>query len=150
MPQSLSNVLIHAVFSTKSRVPFLENRSLRLETHRYLGGVAKTLKCQPLIVGGVANHVHLLTTLARTVSIADFVKELKRVSSNWLQDEKAIDTFHWQSGCGVFSVSESQVAKARAYIEMREEHHRRQTFQDELKEPLHRHGIEFDERRLWD
>ena len=89
MPTSLSNVIIHAVFSTKSRVPLLENPNLRLETHRYLGGLAKTLKCRPLIVGCVADHVHLLTTLARTLSIADFVKELKRVPSNWLQDEKA-------------------------------------------------------------
>ena len=150
MPQSLSNVIIHTVFSTKNRVPFLGDPGLRSETHRYLGGVAKTLKCQPLIVGGVTDHVHLLTTLARTVSVADFVKELKRVSCNWLQHDKGIDGFHWQSGYGVFSVSESQVARVRGYIELQEEHHRRQTFQEELRELLRRHGIEFDERYLWD
>ena len=150
MSQSLSNVIIHTVFSTKNRTPFLDSSSLRLETHRYLGGVAKTLKCQPLIIGGVADHVHLLTTLARTVSIADFVKELKRVSSNWLQDEKGISSFHWQSGYGAFSVSESLVAKARAYLETQEEHHRHQTFQEEFRELLRRHGIEFDERYVWD
>ena len=72
------------------------------------------------------------------------------VFSNWLQDEKAIDTFHWQSGYGVFSVSESQVPQARAYIESQEEHHRRQTFQDEVRELLRRHRVEYDERYVWD
>ena len=150
MPQSLSNVIIHTVFSTKNREPFLENPELRQETHRYQGGVAKTLKCRPLIVGGVADHVHLLTTLARTVSLAEYVKELKRVSSVWLRNERGIQTFHWQSGYEVFSVSESVVPKAWSYIEKQEEHHRRQTFQDEFRDLLRRHGIEFDERYVWD
>ncbi len=150
MPQSLSNVLIHTVFSTKNRTPFLADPTLRAETHNYLGGIAKTLNCQPLIVGGVADHIHLLTLLSRTRSIADFVKELKRVSSNWLQDEKGVEKFHWQSGYGVFSVSESQVPKVRAYIENQEEHHRAMSFQEEFRELLQRHGIEFDEQYVWD
>ena len=81
MPQSLSKVLIHTIFSTKSRQPYFKQISFRGELHSYLGGVARSLDCQPLRIGGVSDHVHLLTTLSRTVAIAEFVKEVKRVST---------------------------------------------------------------------
>jgi len=120
MPQSLANVLIHAVWSTKDRFALLTDISLRDELHRYLGGISARLDCPTLIVGGVADHVHVLMRLARTITLADWVKEMKRASTVWLIDQAQRDPmlakFHWQSGYGVFSVSESKTGDVRAYI----------------------------------
>jgi len=150
MPQSLSNVIVHTVFSTKNRVPHLADADLRGNVHRYIGGIAKALECQPLIVGGVADHVHLLTTLSRSITLAGFVKEVKRNSTKWIRDQIVCADFHWQGGYGAFSVSASQVAAVRRYIENQEAHHRRMTFQEELRSLLQKHRIEFDERYLWE
>jgi len=151
MPQSLSRVIIHTVFSTKHRAPIFTDMPLRLELHAYLGGCAKTLDCLPIQIGGVADHVHLLTTLPRTLCIADFVKEVKRVSTSWLQERGGLLAgFHWQAGYGCFSVSESQVAKVAHYVEAQAAHHQALTFQDEYRELLRRHGQTWDEAYVWD
>ncbi|MEO6789174.1 MAG: transposase [Chthoniobacteraceae bacterium] len=93
MAQSLAKILLHTVFSTKDRRPFLRDEPLREELHRYLGGILTHLDCQPLIIGGVEDHVHLLFALSRTATVADVVKETKRGSSVWLKtkspDEEA-------------------------------------------------------------
>ena len=88
MPQSLSAVYIHLVFSTKDRRPFLRDKSVRTALHAYLGGVSKSLDCPSLLVGGVEDHVHLLCRFGRTITQADWVKELKRVSNGWLKEHR--------------------------------------------------------------
>ena len=151
MPQSLSNVLVHIVFSTKERQPLLRDCGIRDETHKYLGGISNNLDCPPILVGGTENHVHLLARLARTISLADWIKELKRASSIWIKTkDPAVEGFQWQAGYGAFSVSPSQTARVRQYIAGQEEHHRRSTFQDEFRQLLQKHSIEFDERYVWD
>ena len=151
MPQSLAKVLIHTVFSTKERRPFLRDTLLREELHRYLGGILAHLDCQPMIVGGVADHVHLLFMLSRTATIADVVKELKRASSVWLkQRPPPIADFAWQNGYGAFSIGASQIDAARKYIAGQEKHHRTISFQDEVRELLRRYQVEYDERYVWD
>jgi REP element-mobilizing transposase RayT len=85
MPQSLAKILVHTVFSTKGRRPFLRDKVLREELHRYLGGILTNLDCQPIIVGGVEDHIHLLCALSRTCEALEMVKELKRGSSLWLK-----------------------------------------------------------------
>ncbi len=154
MPQSLANVLIHAVWSTKGRFPFLTDKSLRVELHRYLGGISARLDCPTLIVGGVADHVHILMRLTRTITLADWVKEMKRASTVWLIEQVRRDPmlakFHWQSGYGVFSVSESKTDEVRAYIANQEVHHAKVTFQDEYRRFLKVHRIEWDEKYIWD
>ncbi len=77
MPQSLAKILVHAVFSTKERRPFLRDHTLREELHRYLGGILTNLDCQPILIGGVEDHVHLLSALSRTCEAAAMVKEVK-------------------------------------------------------------------------
>ena len=114
MPQSLSKIYIHTVFSTKNREPFLSDDALRDELHAYMGGIAKQLDCYPIRVGGTADHVHLLTVLVRTRTVADFVKEVKRVSSAWLH-EKGVSGFKWQAGYASFSVSESMLETVLKY-----------------------------------
>ncbi len=151
MPQSLAKILVHAVFSTKDRRPFLRDKPLREELHRYLGGILAGHDCQSLIVGGVEDLVHIFAMLARTVTAGDMVKEAKRGSSLWLKTKNPdLHDFARQNGCGIFSIGFSQVETARNYIAGQEEHHRKASFQDEFREFLKRYEIEFDERYVWD
>ncbi len=151
MPQSLGKVLVHVVFSTKDRHPFLADKSLRDELHRYLGGHLAELDSPALIVGGVEDHIHFLCNLARTRAAADVIRDVKRASSLWIKTKgPALADFAWQSGYGLFSIGASQIPAVRAYITNQEEHHRKFSFQDELRKLLHRYGIDFDERYVWD
>jgi REP element-mobilizing transposase RayT len=150
MAQSLAKVYLHAVFSTKNRVPVLADE-WREELFHVLGGTANNLGCQSLIVGGVTDHVHMLFQLGRTISIAEAIGKIKSTSSLWVgQNRSELTDFHWQAGYAVFSVSQSNVEAVREYIRNQEEHHRKRTFQDELRELLRRYEIDFDERYVWD
>jgi putative transposase len=150
MPQSLAKILVHAVFSTKDRQPSLRPVTLREELHRYLGGILSNLDCQPVIVGGVEDHIHFLSALSRTCEAAVMIKEVKRGSSLWLKTQSAgLRDFAWQSGYGVFSVGFSQLGIVRNYIATQPEHHRKLSFQDEFRLLLRRYEIQFDERYVW-
>ena len=151
MAQSLSRILVHFVFSTKERRPYLANSDLRTELHAYIGGILTQLDCQPIIVGGVADHVHALAVLARTRTAADIVKETKRGSALWVKAaDQSLSDFAWQNGYGAFSIGASQIRAVRDYIANQHEHHRKLTFQDEFRTLLKRYGIDFDERFVWD
>jgi REP element-mobilizing transposase RayT len=151
MPQSLSNVLVHTIFSTKDRRPFFQDIALRTELHRYLTAILTNLNCPPIIVGGAEDHVHLFNGLSRTLTQADMVKEIKRSSSIWLKNKNStLHDFAWQAGYGIFSVSFSQTETVQAYIAGQDEHHRKVSFQDELRHMLRLNKITFDERYIWD
>ena len=151
MSQSLAKIIVHTVFSTKDRRPFLRDKDVRDELFRYLGGILMNHECQPLTVGGVEDHVHVLSTLARTCDAATMVKELKRSSSLWLKTKSTdLPDFAWQNGYGIFSIGNSQIDDARRYIARQEEHHRQISFQDEYREFLKRYAIAYDERYVWD
>ena len=129
MPQSLSAVYIHLVFSTKDRRQFLRDKPTRDALHSYLGGVSKQLDCPPILVGGVEDHVHLLARFGRTITQAEWVKELKRVSNFWLKERgRDYADFEWQGGCADFSVSQSKLPEVKEYIAGQEEHHPRLDF----------------------
>jgi len=150
MPQSLAQILVHLVFSTKNREPILDD-GLRLELHSYLGGILAHHDGTLLRAGSVADHVHLLVAHPRTISPADLVREIKTGSSKWIKTKAPrYASFHWQGGYGIFSVSPSNRAEVEAYLARQAEHHRTVTFQDEYRQLLHRHGIEYDERYVWD
>lgn len=150
MPQSLSRMLSHLIFSTKHREPWI-TPGVRDELQSYLGGVLKNIECPPIRVGGVADHVHLFFGLSRTFSIAQIVEKVKVASSKWIKDKgPEFRGFHWQNGYGIFSVSQSEAEKVEHYIATQEEHHRVMTFQEEYREFLERHRIEYDERYVWD
>jgi REP element-mobilizing transposase RayT len=151
MPQSLAKILVHAVFSTKDRRPFLRDTALRQQLHHYLGGILKNLDCQPFVVGGVEDHVHLLASLSRTCAAAEMVKEVKRGSSLWAKERDAgMWDFGWQNGYGIFSIGSSQIEDVRRYIAEQEQHHRKVSFQDEFRLLLKRYELAYDERYVWD
>ena len=141
MPQSLASIYVHCVFSTKGRLDTITDPP---DLHRQIGGISKRIDCQPLIVGGTKNHVHVLAVLGRTITVADWVKEIKRVSSVGRPD------LAWQSGYGAFSVGKEQVEVVCTYIANQEEHHRKVDFEAEYRRLLAEQGIEWDERFVWD
>jgi putative transposase len=148
---ALAKILVHTVFSTQDRRPCIRDKTLRDELHRYLGGILSNLDCQPIIIGGVDDHVHLLCALSRTCEAAAMVKEAKCGSSLWLKREHPeLQEFAWQSGYGMFSVGFSQIEAVKDYIATQEEHHQKVSFQDEFRLLLRRYQIEFDERYVWD
>ena len=149
MPQSLARLLVHLIFSTKNRAPFLQSPELRSEVHAYLTSTLRGLDCEPVQVGGVADHVHLLFGLSRTITLAELVKDLK-TSSTKMMREKGNHGFSWQTGYGAFSVSESNKSAVIAYIVNQEMHHRKMTFQEEIRVLLKKHSMRFDERYIWD
>lgn len=148
MPSTHLSLHYHIIFSTKDRVPSIA-AAWRERLHAYLGGVVRNDEGVPEAVGGVADHVHLLVGLRATACLADVVRDVKAVSSRWVHEEIGEHGFAWQEGYGAFTVGASQVPQVRDYIAGQEEHHRKQTFQDEYVQLLKRSGVDYDERYLW-
>lgn len=147
MAHTYTELLAHIIFSTKERQPLI-NTELKPRLHAYMHGIVKDIGGKALIIGGIADHVHLLINLPTTVTLADALRTIKSNSSKWTHEEGHKD-FAWQSGYGAFSVSRSNVETVYKYIANQEEHHRRMTFQEEYVMFLQKHGIEYDERYLW-
>jgi putative transposase len=143
---SYTNLLYHIVYATKERAPLITNALRRL--HEYLGGTVRGLGGVALEVNGVADHVHILAKLRPTISVSEFLSKLKSGSSGWAKRQTA-GKFAWQARFAAFTVSESQVTRVRMYIRNQEEHHRKQSFNDELKALLRAHHVDFDSNRLW-
>jgi REP element-mobilizing transposase RayT len=150
MGQSLAAMYCHVIFSTKNREPYL-TPELQPRLYAYLGGILQPQKSVLLAAGGIADHVHLLISLGRELAIADAVRLLKANSSGWIHDTfPDRQVFAWQVGYGAFSVSYSNLKVVKRYIANQEKHHRRRTFQEEYREFLVKHDVEFDERYVWD
>ncbi len=152
MPQSLARVTIHIVFSTKNREAYLRNSKLREDLYAYMATILRDNVDSPaLLINGVEDHIHGLVSLSRKFSIMKVIQEAKTETSKWLKRQSPkLGGFAWQSGYGVFSVSESNIPRVRAYIEAQEAHHQKMTFQDEFAELCRRHHINIDERYVWD
>lgn len=150
MPQSLAQILVHLVFSTKHRAPWLDD-DIRGELHAYLGGIAENQSGALLKAGSVTDHIHLLLALPRTGAPSDLVKALKTGSSKWLKSQDArYQDFHWQAGYGMFSISPSHRPALETYIANQAAHHRKISFQDEFRELLDKYGMQYDERFVWE
>lgn len=150
MPQSLANVLLHIVFSTKYRDPLLYPE-VRPALFAYLAAIARNHGCECYRAGGVADHVHLAVRLSRMITIASLVQELKSSSSRWLKTQSPrLSRFRWQEGYSVFSVRASGLSTLVRYIDNQEVHHRKRSFEREHRAVLKQEGIEYDERYVWD
>jgi REP element-mobilizing transposase RayT len=146
MASTFLSLHYHIVFSTKDRRPLLRD-PWRNNLHEYLGGAVRGLGGIPEAVGGVEDHVHLLVGLKATHCLADFMRDLKRSSSNWIAENHEKD-FAWQDGYAAFTVSVSNRAAVREYIQNQPEHHQKVSFHDELVRLLERHGVKYEERFL--
>jgi REP element-mobilizing transposase RayT len=142
----MARILVHVVFSTKDRTPWLQEH-LRPGLFAYMAGIVSRLGAEALTINGVADHVHVLLAMPTNLTLADLMRTVKTKSSRWVRDGHS--HFAWQSGYAAFSVSESNVEKVRQYIEKQEEHHTRSDFKRELVSFLKRHNLEYDERYLW-
>ena len=148
MPNTYVSNILHIVFHIKAKgTPFLDVDLQRI--YQYIGGVVKGLGAILIEIGGTSNHVHLLVSLPKTMSLADFMRTVKAESSRWIKTiNPYYGGFSWQNGYGAFSVSASVLPKVKQYILNQEEHHKTLTFRDEYKAFLQAYGIEYDERYL--
>ncbi len=150
MPQSLSSILIHLIFSTKNRERFI-TANLEKELHPYMATIFRSQKSPTLSIGGSTDHVHILFALSRVSKIADVVEEVKTNTSKWIKTKgPELRTFQWQRGYGAFSIGQSQVSALKRYVARQKVHHQRVTFQEEYRKFLTSYGIEYDERYVWD
>ncbi len=140
----------HIVFGTKHRLACLIPE-IRPSLLAYLAQSTTNQGCPCIKAGGFIDHVHLLVAKSKMLLTCDLVKELKRTSCLWLKRQASdLKSFAWQEGYGAFSVSHSNIAKVRTYIENQAEHHRKMTWEEEYRALLERHGVDFDERLFLD
>jgi REP element-mobilizing transposase RayT len=150
MAQSFASLHVHLIFSTKHRVPVI-GPDWRPRLFEYIGGTLRSHKCCLVAAGGVADHVHLLVSLSRDISVSETVGLVKANSSRWVHETFADQAeFAWETGYGAFAASFSNLPAVKKYLAGQEEHHRTRTFQEEFREFLQRHQIEYDERYVWD
>jgi len=129
IPQSLAAVYLHAVFQPKERWPYLKDPAFRAEVHSVLAGITNRLGCPPVEIGGIEDHVHVLARFGRTVTQADWMKEMKRPCTKWINEAgPGKCRFAWQGGYGVFSVSPSNVEAVRSIFSSRKKGTRRSPF----------------------
>jgi REP element-mobilizing transposase RayT len=151
MPQSLVQIYLHLVFSTKHPQPLLVDPAFRSRTHAYFAGICNDLDSPSLRTGGIADHVHILCRLAKIMDVSSLIRELKRDSSKWIKEANPqLRDFHWQQGYGAFSISPGHVEPLLRYIGEQEAHHRQESFQDEFRRLCQKYGVAIDERYVWD
>ena len=149
MAQTLTSLMVHVIFSTKNREPFI-TPEIEPELFAYIGGILKNNKCRLLAASGTADHVHLLISQSTNIALSALMKDVKKDSSSWIKTKGNIfRNFHWQDGYGAFSIGTNEVNGVKKYIASQKEHHRKRSFQEELIELLNEYGIEYDERYLW-
>ena len=149
MSQSLTDVLIHIVFSTKNREKIL-HEEIRHKLYAYISGIFKNKKCNHYQIGGIDDHIHISCSLPKTISISDLIKEIKTSTSLWLKNkENDLKDFHWQTGYGVFSLSPVHLRGLCEYIARQTEHHKHIDFKEEFLRLLNKYNINYDERYLW-
>jgi putative transposase len=150
MPQSLSRIYVHLIFSTKLREPMLLAPP-RENLHAYVAAILNNQDSPALKVGGMSDHIHALFRLSKNLALAKIVEEVKTNSSKWVKTQgHGLMNFHWQSGYGAFSVNAANVEEVVEYIAQQETHHRVLSFQEEFRKLLQAHGMAFDERYVWD
>ena len=150
MPASYCSVLVHVVFSTKNRQPWIRPE-IEPELYAYMATICREMDSPSLAIHGMPDHVHLLIRLGRKTSLADLVEEIKKRSSKWIKTKGAeYAEFYWQTGYGAFSIGESGVDALKQYIANQKEHHRERTFQEEFVALLGKYRIPYDERYLWE
>ena len=150
MPQSLSQIYLHIIFSTKNHLPTIRPE-IETELYAYVASVSNTLSCHAHKIGGTENHIHIACNLSRILPVSKLLEEVKKSSSKWMKTKgNKYQNFTWQNGYGAFSFGRSQLPAVVKYIEDQKEHHCKVTFKEEYLAFLKRYAIEYDERFVWD
>ncbi|MFI5343638.1 MAG: IS200/IS605 family transposase [Chlamydiales bacterium] len=150
MSQSLANILVHIIFSTKKRQPMILPE-VEGELHSYLAGIVRAQGSQCHEIGGVEDHVHLLISLPRTLALSRLIEEIKKGSSKWIKTKgNLFSDFSWQNGYGAFSIGQSSYEDLRKYIQNQRNKHKQITFQEEYRNFLKKYHIAYDEKYVWD
>ncbi|MEM8668294.1 MAG: transposase [Planctomycetota bacterium] len=150
MGQSLVQLYIHAVWSTKHRQPFLRLVERRKRLFAYMTGICTNHHSPAILIGGTEDHCHLLIRLDKTIELSRLICEVKKEASRWAKTELLLSNFYWQAGYGAFSISPSHVERLKVYIANQEEHHRKVTFQDEFRILCKKYHLKIDERYAWE
>ncbi len=141
---------VHIIFSTKDRLPMIDG-NIRQSLHAYIAGLINNGHGATRIVNGTADHIHILADLQPRFSPADLLREIKSNSSRWVHlNHHGKSKFAWQIGYAIFSVSNSSIPKVAEYIINQEEHHRKVSFEEEYLKFLKKHGIQYDQRYIFD
>jgi putative transposase len=148
MAQTLTQILLHLVFSTKNRADLI-TPAVEPDLYAYMGGITRNLKCALISGGGTSNHIHLLVVLGKTITVADLLMHTKKESSKWMKS-KGVPRFAWQEGYGAFSIGESGRGATMTYIKSQKKHHIKMTFEDELVALCRKYKVEYDPRYLLD
>ena len=148
MSQSFVQIYVHVVFHTKDNVKLIRE-DIENELFSYLGGILKNIRSIPFQIGGTSDHIHILCTLPKTLSLADLAEEIKKSSSRWIKTKgEHYRNFYWQEGYGGFSVSRSGIDAVKEYIQNQKKHHEKISFSDEYKKLLEDNGIPYEDRYL--
>lgn len=149
MAQTLVSLLVHIVFSTKNRANLI-TPNIEPDLYKYVSGTLRKMESPCLKIGGTANHLHLLISHSKNIALAFLLEELKKSSSKWIkQQDASLRLFKWQDGYGAFTIGQSNLATLKRYIERQKTHHRRRSFEDELRGRLKKYQVEYDERYIW-
>lgn len=150
MPQSLADLHIHLIFSTKRRENMIA-AEIEKELFAYFGGIVNNSESKLVAAGGTENHVHLLISLSKNVAVSRLVGDIKRNSSKWIKTkDRQFAQFEWQNGYAAFSVGYTQIEIVKSYIARQKEHHRVKIYEDEMRQFLDKYNVNYDERYLWD
>lgn len=150
MGQSLSQIYIHIIFSTKKRKPLILPE-VEKELDAFLGGICNRLDSTPLKIGGTANHVHILCKLSKKVALMKLLEDVKSHSSSWVKTKSdKLKNFYWQDGYGAFSVNPAEVDVVINYIANQKEHHKQKSFKEEFRAFLKKYNVDYDERYVWE
>jgi len=150
MAGTYTKLYYHIVFSTKNRQPFIK-REIEDELQKYICGIIRNIGGSCIEINGAADHVHILAILPPKIAISEALRTVKANSPKWLHETKpGFAKFAWQDGYSAFTVSTSQVEIVRKYIRDQKQHHRERDYHAELLALLLKHGVEYDERYLWD
>jgi len=150
MAQTLVSLLVHVIFSTKNRADLITPQ-VEPDLFAYIGGILNNNHSKLLAANGTMNHVHLLVSLGKTISLSELIGDIKRDSSVWIKKESAdFRNFHWQDGYGAFSIGQSQIAAVKKYLARQKEKHAKKSFENEFRYFLKKYEVEYDERYVWD
>ena len=149
MATTFTKILIHFIFSTKNRAPLIASEIEPL-LHAYMIGIARNYDCWSIAMNGTQDHVHMLVSLGKQITVSHLMEEVKGDSSRWMNKEHPqTQLFRWQEGYAALSIGESGVEALKAYIAHQKQHHQCKTFQEELLEILKKYGVPYDERYMW-